>query len=148
MATPAYNTSNNSLTYYFDFSPFDDGYYELTFTFVSGQNCLDPAEAANIHITNFGSANVYSSLFYNTQASTSQHVGLIWPSMSSTITGHGFYHAGPMDNSPVIIRRPNTNNFTVNVYTYSGALFMDGNTPPANLADYLLILNFKKIADV
>jgi len=148
MATPTYNTKNNSLTYYFDFSQFDDGYYEMTFTFVSGQNYLDPAEPANIHITNFGTSNVYASLFYNTQASTSQHIGLLWPSMSSAVTGHGFYAAGPTDNSPVIIRRPNTNNFTVNIYTFSGSLFQDYSTTPANLADYLLVLNFKKIADV
>ncbi len=46
-------TNNNSLSYNFDFSPFKTGYYEMTFSFVAGNNNVDPSIPAELLI-NFG----------------------------------------------------------------------------------------------
>ncbi len=41
-STNGSGSNNNSLKYNFDFSPFKNGTYQVSFSFISGSNAIDP----------------------------------------------------------------------------------------------------------
>jgi hypothetical protein len=105
-------TNNNSLSYNFDFTPFKSGFYEMTFNFVSGDNAVDPAIPAELLI-NFGGSKNYTTQSGYTSATSTNHVGILYPYYLSV--NQGYLKASFEDNSPSVLYRPQTNTFTVTV---------------------------------
>jgi hypothetical protein len=135
-------TSNTpaELRYSFDWSVFQEGDYELTFTFVSLNNDLDPAEPAYL-TADFGTRVYTSSTTGGTPSS--QVLGLLFPNVFSLTEGH--LEATCQTNPPLSLRRPYNNQFIVRIFSIDGLLFVDKAAPAVNLNDYLLVLRFKKI---
>jgi hypothetical protein len=105
-------TNNNSLSYNFDFTPFKNGYYEMTFSFVCDNNSVDPSIPAELSI-NFGTWKNYTTQQNYTSATVTNHVGILYPVYLS-IT-QGYLRANFQDNSPSVLYRPASNNFTVSI---------------------------------
>jgi hypothetical protein len=116
-STNGTGTNNNSLTYYFDFTPFEDTNYELTFNFASLNNDIDPAIPAELLI-NWGTLKNYQTVAYSSCASVSNHIGTLFPVLLSTT--QGYLRANWIDNPPSVLRRPAGNgNFTVSINNIS-----------------------------
>ena len=134
--------NNNSLTYQFDFNSVGvkDALYALTFTFVSGNNDLDPCIYAEIQI-NFNS-NTYQCSSTYCGAITTPHIGYTFPQVFSITEAH--FQNSILDNPPKILRRPNVTNFTVNIMNPDGITpFVDASATA--LSNYAMVLSFTKI---
>jgi hypothetical protein len=90
------------LYYNFDFTPFKMGYYDS----------VDPSIPAELLI-NFGTWKNYTTQTSNTSANVTNHVGVLYPVYLS-IT-QGYLRANYQDNSPSVLYRPQSNNFTVSI---------------------------------
>ncbi len=132
----------NSLSYFYDFSQHEEGVYELTFSFVSGNNDVDPSQPAEVFIS-FNTLRSYSCVVNNGAqgAVSSNHIGLLFPTYLSAT--NGYLRANMSDNTASYVRRPYINTFSVNILTRAGVPYTDSNS--ANLASYILVLSFKKI---
>ena len=101
----------NNKTFYYDFFSQPDGFYELSFSFVAGNNDLEPSIPALLNITNFATKNYQAtSTSYSPVSST---IGLLYPTLIGV--GVGFLQASANQNVSTIIRRPPQNQFTVQV---------------------------------
>lgn len=136
-------SNTNSLSYFYDFSQIQDGFYELTFSFVAGDNDIDPSKPAEIFVS-FNTLRSYSCQDNNgiQSAVASGHLGLLYPVYLSAT--NGYLRANMSDNTSTYLRRPFINTFSVNILTTGGVPYTDANS--ANLAGYILVLSFKKIA--
>jgi hypothetical protein len=140
----AFGTLNADKTYYCDFSRFKDGYYRLTFSFVAGPNDCDPSEPANLLI-DFGSTTTFKTDKYYSSFQTSNHIGLLFPKSLSVTSGH--LEATVQENGATTLRLPKSGTFNVRITDIYGVFYLDNSVTPADVADYLLILNFAFIEE-
>jgi hypothetical protein len=132
---------NASLGFSYDFANQPDGMYELTWSWVSGVNDLDPPKYAELR-ADFGTVRAYTPTA--TSNSSKGTLGLLYPIVTSAT--EAFFSTRVSDNGVTYLRRPQRMDFTISVHDAGGALFLDNNS--AILADYILILNFKYIGPV
>ena len=79
-STNGIGSNNNSLSYFYDFSQITDGMYELSFSYVGGDNDIDPSQPAEVFVS-FNTLRSYSCQNNNgTQSAVaSGHIGLLYP---------------------------------------------------------------------
>jgi hypothetical protein len=104
-------TNNNNLNYYIDFQQFDEGFYDLTFAFHSGNNDIDPIIPAQLQI-DFSSSRVYESKT-NASCNNSNFIGLLYP-LYLGVAG-GALRASSTDNPPITLKRPFKNQINVSI---------------------------------
>ena len=134
----------NSLSYFYDFSQHEEGVYELTFSYVGGDNDIDPSQPAEVLIS-FNTLKSFACQVNNggqAGAVSTNHIGLLYPIYLSAT--NGYLRANMSDNTSSYLRRPYINTFSVNILTRAGVPYTDANSQ--NLASYILVLSFKKIA--
>jgi hypothetical protein len=136
----ANGNNNSALQYQFDFTPFKNGQYELTFSFVGGNGNYSPSLNAFLSI-NWGGSRVYTTSTSSTAAVGTGFIGILSPTFISAASG--YLKASLQDNPPVNIQLPPSSSFTVSVLKYDGTTFTDNSA--ANLANYMLVLHFRKI---
>jgi hypothetical protein len=136
-------TTNSNVNYQFDFTPFDDGLYELSFSFASNTNNENIGGVAEILI-NFFDTQCFTTSPLTIATPNTTHIGVVYPQITSGT--NGYLCAKFSDNSPTLIRKPMSNLFTVQVLNLAGGLYVDG--VGAALNSYILALAFKKVADI
>jgi hypothetical protein len=134
----------NSLSYFYDFSQHEEGVYELTFSYIGGDNDIDPSQPAEVFIS-FNTLRSYACQVNNSGqagAVSTNHIGLLSPIYLSAT--NGYLRANMSDNTSSYLRLPYINTFSVNILTRAGVPYTD--SASANLASYIMTLAFKKIA--
>ena len=91
--------NNNNKTFYYDFFSQQDGFYELTFSFVAGNNDLEPSIPALLNITNFATKNYQATS--TSYSPTSTTIGLLYPTLIGV--GVGFLQASAAQNISTIL---------------------------------------------
>lgn len=135
------NTVGKDYTWIYDFSRFEEGSYEVSFIFTSGNIALASYATNNPIVLNMD-IGVLSENFIalaNNTNSKSQIVGtvpLIWN--SATV---GTYKANTTDNNPVLFNsiNRNTNFIRLSLIQIGSGLITTGLTP------WNVILSFKKV---
>lgn len=143
-------STTTSRQYAFDWTPFEEGAYELTFSMIA-QRQDDPN---NISLYN----DIVVELPDIGAQFQSFNAGSKIASQSSNIIGHtvsnssvadvtqgpaqSCYSCGIGDNAPIkILSKPSSNIFTVRLFNLNAFGVL---TPPTNVTGYVLILNFKR----
>jgi hypothetical protein len=141
------NQTNSSLNYSFDFSPFKEGLYELTFTFVSANNTVgsdsDTLVSAAFLYINFGGSQNYR-VSNSIAAAGSNFIGICYPII--TFSFDGYLTSKWKDNPPTVISRPINNIFNVLFLDITNSLWVDSNND--EMSRYNLVLKFRKIPDI
>ena len=131
----------NSRQYYFDWSVIPDGKYELSFSFISDMNTIDPNIQHTIFSNMISPQNVFQA-GSRIGANTIAYLGVLKPvavNVALDVGANNVFQANPPDNPPVICNRPMTNIFTIGIYNgLSGAL-------TGFDFDYVLTLYFKPL---
>jgi hypothetical protein len=132
--------NTQSKTYNFDWNLLDDGYYEVSFTFNSNSGVLNSANIPMIYI-DIGQDDTYiigSGSFGNFR-----FLGTVFNELINTAPMTSYFYAHASSNAPLIIKRPNSNQITININNTSNTGYTtDGSVL---LPDYILILNLKQI---
>jgi len=135
--------NNNSIDYLFNFpsvgSNDNNAFYEMRFTFITGNTDVDPSLPCEIRI-DFPNTKTYRLSNVESSSKGSYHIGYAYPIISGVTS---YLSANLQDNAPTILRKPTNTNFTVSLYDANGALWNDNNV--AEIPTYLLVLYFKKI---
>ena len=126
-------------TYYFDWGIMEQGEYLLTWGFTSS-NVNTTSNRVALISTNLGQCNVFTASSTNVRASTTSIIGSIIPNENDTSS---FLYGDRNTNGVIRLNRPTNNEFTVEIRTLDGLLYVDTATLP--LPEYLLSLNFQKI---
>lgn len=130
-------SNSSNFVYNFDWSNIQEGEYELTFNFSS--NLTNVSEAIVVACPDLGvSRNTFTTI-----SSTSQQfngvLGVIYPTVGTVSTSNDDYFVPATYNPPVYLQtRPYSSQFTINLYTNSGALVDLEN-------EYIIILSLKKL---
>jgi len=136
--------------YYIDWSAIlPDKKFKLTFSFVSEVNYVDLlTEIPIISIDFLNMANIIrsnqSSISY--QAISSNILGLVFPTNIDTNAHHAYFRADKSFNPPIYLSRPNQNNFNVKINDNNNptGYWLDDNTIPGSMSNYVLILSFEE----
>ena len=139
-------TNTNNLAYQFDFSNFQDGEYEVSFTYIGEQNDLD-ATTLGLVFVNLGGSNTFNTGDTNF-ANTTQQIGHLRPVLTQQGGGasKSYFVAQTIDNHPTFLgARPINQTIEVQIRDAAGALFVDDSS--AALGEYVLTLCFRKHHD-
>jgi len=138
--------NENALQYSYDFPSIQrDGTYELTWSFMSGVNDIDPPQVAEVRIDFGGGLQSFSPAgTSNICAISAGSIGLVYPTIANTT--EAYFSAKATDNPPTYLRRPMRSDFTVLVYDAAGTPYLD--TAGQQLASYILCLSFKYIGPI
>ena len=131
--------TQNSRKYAFDWTPFEEGAYEVTFSIKAKMSSAAISDQIlAIELPDLGAT---FQTFTAGEKISSQNSHIIGVFMS---TGGASASAGFGDNAPTkILSKPRNNIYTVNLYHCT----TDGNFEPVtdgNIKGYYLILNFKR----
>jgi hypothetical protein len=136
-------TSRCNLTYSFDFSRFLNGRYKMFFSFIAGNNDIDPARPACIHVD--FNQQTYEVVASGAGIKKSSFIGIASNRIFST--SEGYCSSTISENAFSIVSFPPPSTFTVKIYDpTTGLIWVDnvGN----DMASYILTLYFKKIPDI
>jgi len=139
-------TNTNNLAYQFDFSNFQDGAYEVYFTYIGEQNDLD-ATTLGLVFCNLGGSNTFNTGDTN-YANTSEQIGHLRPVLTQQGGGasKSYFLAQTIDNHATFLgARPRNQTIEVQIRNGSGGLFVDDAGDP--LGEYILTLYFKRHHD-
>ena len=131
-------TSTSSANYYFDWGIMEEGMYDLSWGFTCSDVDTTINEIALVSI-NLGQCNVFTASSTNVRASTTSIIGSIIPNENDTSS---FLYGDRNTNGVIRLNRPTNNEFTVEIRTLDGLLYVD--TATLSLPEYLLSLNFQK----
>ena len=126
-------------TYYFDWGIMEQGEYLLTWGFTSS-NVNTTTNRLGVISINLGQCNVFSASNVNIRATTSTIIGSIIPNENDPSS---FLYGDRNTNGVIRLNRPCSNEFTVDIRTLNGALWVDSAGNP--FTEYLLALTFEKI---
>lgn len=135
--------SANQKTYNFDFSSWEDGAYNLTFTYVGMEDVLDAAHICNVFV-NLGTTTVFNTGATN-YANTTERIGhLLERGIGGTTERGNYLYAETITNTPIYMyHRPMNQTIEVTLLDETGVLYLDGGgSRPAN---YLLTLHFQRV---
>jgi hypothetical protein len=133
-------TTTSSARYYFDFGALPECDYLLSWGFVSS-NVNTSINRLGLLSINLGQCSVYTASSTNIRATTTNYIGTIIPNENDVSS---FLYGDSNTNNKIMLKRPNNNEFTVEIRAIDGSLWVDsvGNAIP----EYLLALNFEKIS--
>lgn len=131
-------TTTASATYYFDWSVLEDARYLLTWGFVCS-NIDATTPKLGLVSANLGQCNVFLATSVNTRATTTNILGTVIPNEA----GVSFLYGDINTNQPILLNRPQNNEFNVTIRTIDGLEWTDSVLAP--IPEYSLSLNFEKI---
>ena len=141
---------NTNKNYYIDWSAvLPDKNFKLTFSFIS-KGCeivsLGLIPLVTIDFLNQGKIVASQQSATSYQATSSNLLGLIFPTYLDPNGHKAYFRADRQLNNPIYISRPNQNNFNVRMTTNGNppALWLDETTVPADFPQYVLILSFEE----
>ena len=126
--------------YYFDWTTIPEGEYKLSFTFASTYNETQLDFIACLHV-NLGQSRNFKSNSLRVQSQTTNQIGILIPYDSSTTTS--ILYSDQNINHPMIIQRPTSNVFNVDILTNEAVprTWFDFNNAP--LDGYVLTLSLE-----
>ena len=132
---------NSDLEYNFDFTRWEQGKYEMSFTYVGEVNNLQCDKIASVFCNLVENKNYTTSDINN--AHTTLNLGTL--SVGGT-TAKQYLYAGRDDNFATELGgRPSNNTIKVQIRDNANALYTD--SVAADVGEYILTLKFKKIED-
>ena len=139
---------NTDKNYYIDWSAvLPDKNFKLTFSFISENNVVTffgLLPIITINFLNQGNIDIDQSSY---QATSSNILGLIYPTNLDPNTHYTYFRADKNFNNPVYLSRPRYNEFNVKIINNNNPfdLWVDDNTPTAStISPYVLILSFEE----
>ena len=143
--TAANTTSNKN--YYIDWSAIlPDKNFKLTFSFISeGSTILNLINIPIITIDFLNQANI--DICQTTyQATSSNILGLIFPTYLDPNNHIAYFRADKNFNNPLYLSRPRQNNFNVQMVNNAKPpiLWVDETATPLDFPPYVLILSFEE----
>jgi hypothetical protein len=144
------DTSTNVVAdknYYIDWSAtLPDKNFKLTFTFMSETNTITQMATLpiiTIDFLNQGNIDICQPTY---QATSSNILGLIYPTILDTTTDLAYFRAEKNFNNSIYLSRPRQNNFNVQIKTNGSpsVLWTDEAATPLSMAQYVLILSFEE----
>lgn len=140
------NTVNDK-SYYIDWSSIlPQGEYELSFNFISEGNIINTFPSLPlINIDFLGQGNI-ESCKPSYQATSSNILGVLYPTQFHQATDYVFFRAEKYSNTPVfLVNRPYNNNFKVHILNNANPPipWVDQAAVPASINSYVMTLSFK-----
>jgi hypothetical protein len=132
-------TTTSSATYYFDFGALPEGDYLLSWGFTSS-NINTTINKLCLLSASLGQCSVYTASSTNIRATTTNILGTLIPNENDASS---FVYGDSNTNNKIMLKRPNNNEFTVEIRALDGSLWTDAVANP--IPEYLLALNFEKI---
>ena len=148
-----FDTSGNAVynkNYYIDWSAIlPDKKFKLTLSFDSEFNYVDLLTKIPIitidflNMANITTSNQSSNSY---QAISSNVLGLVFPTNIDTNAHHAYFRADKSFNPPIYLSRPRQNNFNVQINDNNNptGYWLDDNTIPDSMSNYVLILSFEE----
>ncbi len=140
-----FNTNKN---YYIDWSAIlPDKNFKLSFTFISEANLIKTLidiPIITIDFLNQGNVDICQTTY---QATSSNILGLIFPTYLNPTDFNAYFRADKNFNQPIYLSRPRQNNFNVKVISNSNPPLLwldDDQLLDVPLAPYVLILSFEE----
>jgi len=139
---------NSDKDYYIDWtSVLPQGEYELTFSFIS--EATDTINVLNniplVYIDFLSQANI-DAVQPGFQATTSQFLGMLYPTLIHPASDSSFLRAEQSSNNPIfLVNRPYSNKFRVQILNNANppVAWVDDATIPSPPAPYVMNLHFK-----
>ena len=143
-------TATNVVTnrnYYIDWSAIlPDKNFKLTFSFISESNTITTMEnlpIITIDFLNQANIDICQTTY---QATSSNILGLIFPSYLDPNAHVAYFRADKKFNNSIYLSRPRQNNFNVKIITNGSPniLWVDDAAIPLPMGQYVLILSFEE----
>lgn len=140
--------ANSNKNYYIDWTAvLPKGSYELTFSFISEAtdtiNVVNNIPLVYIDFLTQGNINATQTGF---QATASQFLGMLYPTLVHPATDSAFLRAEQSSNNPIyLVNRPYSNEFRVQILNNANppVAWVDDAVVPNPPASYVMNLNFK-----
>jgi hypothetical protein len=140
--------ANSDKDYYIDWtSVLPQGEYELTFSFIS--EATDTINVINniplVYVDFLSQANI-DAVQPGFQATASQFLGMLYPTLVHPATDSAFLRAEQSSNNPIfLVNRPYSNKFRVQILNNANppVAWVDDATIPNPPAPYVMNLQFK-----
>lgn len=146
--TDSTGNANTNKNYYIDWSAIlPDKNFKLTFNFLSEANYITNmlfVPIVTIDVLNQGNIDICQSTY---QATSSNILGLIFPTNLDSTTKLGYFRADRNFNNPIYLARPRQNLFNVRIINNNKPpdFWVDDSTPTAQpISSYVLILSFEE----
>ena len=136
-------TNTADKTYPFDFSSWENGAYNLSFTYVGNQDALEAVSTCNVY-ANLGTTTVFNTGDSN-YANTTQQIGhLLERGVGGGAIRGNYLYDETNTNTPVYLyHKPTNQTINIRLLTDTGAIYVDqaGQRP----ANYTLTLHFQRV---
>jgi hypothetical protein len=145
--TDSVGNPNTNKSYYIDWSAIlPDKNFKLTFTFISESNTIKTLvdiPIITIDFLNQGNIDICQSTY---QATSSNILGLIFPTYLDPNNHSTYFRADKNFNNPIYLARPRQNNFNVRIVSNSNPpiFWFDDAVVPLPMSNYVLILSFEE----
>ena len=141
---------NTNKNYYIDWSailPYKN--FKLTFYFISETNTIKillNIPIITIDFLNQGKQVASQQSLTSYQATSSNILGLIFPTYLDPTNHNAYFRADKNFNNPIYLSRPRENNFNVRIVNNANPpiLWVDEAGTPLDLKSYVLILSFEE----
>ena len=146
--TTTAGNANSDKSYYIDWtSILPQGEYELTFSFISeATDILNVYNNIALIYVDFLSQGNIEAVQPNFQATSSQFLGMLFPTILHQATDSATLRSEQQSNNPIfLVNRPYSNNFRVQILNNANppVAWVDDAAIPNPPASYVMNLNFK-----
>ena len=145
--TDTSTNANTNKNYYIDWSAIlPDKNFKLTFSFISKTNTIKillNIPIITIDFLNQGNVDICQTTY---QATSSNILGLIFPTYLDPTNHNAYFRADKNYNNPIYLSRPRQNNFNVRIVNNANPpiAWVDEAGTPLDLKPYVLILSFEE----
>jgi hypothetical protein len=149
LSTPETNLNpNQNKNYYIDWSSvLPQGEYELTFSFMSEVNTISTFQYLPLIYVDFLSQADINSCQASYQATSSNFLGLVYPTNLDPNAHLSYLRADKSFNQPIYLaNRPYLNNFNIRILNNQAnpSNWVDDTSPvPLDLSSYVLVFHFR-----
>ena len=144
------SNTNTNKNYYIDWSAvLPDKNFKLTFSFISECDTITSLARIPLITINFlnqGKQVASQQSLTSYQATSSNLLGLIYPTNLDANAHLAYFRADKNFNNPIYLSRPSQNYFNVRVINNDNppTFWVDDATIPVDLPQYVLILSFEE----
>ena len=144
------SNTNTNKNYYIDWSSvLPDKNFKLTFSYISECDTITSLARIpliTIDFLNQGKQVASQQSLTSYQATSSNILGLIFPTYLDPTNHNAYFRAEKNFNNPIYLSRPRQNNFNVTIINNNNppTEWVDNDPTPQPLASYVLILSFEE----
>ena len=149
LCTPETNlNTNTNKNYYIDWSAIlPQGEFELTFSFISEVNTINTFQYLPLIYVDFLSQAEINICQASYQATSSNFLGLVYPTNLDPNAHLGYLRADKNFNQPIyLVNRPYLNNFNIRILNNQAnpSNWVDDTSPtPLDLSSYVIVFHFR-----